>query len=382
MPDARPSNRALVRRPVRGPISVPGGVMALVAAVVIGCSGPVGSAEPGQTSGTASAGPSSEATTPTPAGPRASSGAASATPASIPAVAIRVTEPYVLTAQGSTVWVIAGTDLARIDVTTNAVEKLGVSAGQALDGFAATPSAVWVADFDGSQVLKVDTTTGKVVDRIPTGAAEDVLPVKGAVWVTNHHEGTVSRIDARTDKVVATVVVGTPGPGGPQQLAEGLGSIWIGETNTRQVIRLNPTTGAVVAKIAMPPAALPCGGIVTTDSAVWVSGCFETPTVVRIDPRTNAVVATIRLDGFATGLVVVDGAVWAPVGGDGYGLTSGDGYQRELERINPDTNSVDRKLPLPALNDAWRPAVAAGDLWLPNGVDTILRVPLSELATP
>ncbi len=356
---------------------------ALVAVIIAGCSSSITPAGSGVSSTQPSAGRSSVPPTAIPVGSGSSSGQPLAEPTSIPAVGIPVTAPTALAADGSTMWMIAGGDVARFDVATSTVQTLGVGNGDALESLAATRSAIWVADFDASQVLKIDPATGTVVDRIRTGTAEDVMPVQGTIWVTNHHEGSITRIDGRTDKIIGTVIVGKSGDNGPHQLAEGAGSVWVDEQNTDTVIRLNPSTGAVVARISMPTNGYkPCGGIAATDAAVWVTGCFESPSVVRIDPATNAAVATVSLDGYANDPVVIDGAVWVPVGGDGYGLTGGDGYKRELERIDPATNLIDRKLPLPALKDARSATVADGDLWLANGSDSILRVPLSALSAP
>lgn len=355
-------------------------MVVLVAAIVAGCAGsatPTASGSPSMQTPTA---PSAVTATANPAASPAPSGRPDPAVSSIAATAVSVRQPTWLAAEGSAMWAVSGSDVARIDVATNTVKNLGVGNGDALDGLAATPSAIWVADFDGSQVLRIDPATGTIVDRIKTGAAEDVLPLDGTIWVTDHHEGSVTRIDARSDKVLGTVVVGKAGSNGPQKLAYGAGSVWVGEYNTNEVIRLNPRTGAVVARIAMPPATAPCGAIAATDTAVWVSGCFETPTVVRIDPATNKVVATIHLKGYAVTVLVDDGAAWVPVGGDGYGLAGGDGYRRELERINPQTNRVDRELPLNGLPDAWGALIAGGDIWIANGVDSVLRVPLSSLA--
>lgn len=294
-------------------------------------------------------------------------------PTSVPATVVQLAAPIELAVQGSTVWAISDTTIARIDVATNAVTMLDVSTPEP-DDLAATPTAIWVADFAGSQVLKIDPTTGKVVDRIPTGAAEGVLPVNGVIWVTNHHEGSVTRIDPKTDKPIGTVVVGKIGVDGPQKLAEGAGSVWVDESNTNEVIRMDPTTGAVVAHIPVGEHFTPCGGVVATDSAVWVTGCHETTGVIRIDPATNAVVATIALRGFGADPVVIDGAVWVPIGGDG--------YKHELVRIDPATNLIDRELPLEALTDIGGSAVAGGDLWIGNSTNAILRVPLSVLTAP
>src|SRR5260221_4843347 len=271
-------------------------------------------------------------------------------------------------------WVIAGSDVAGIDVATSKVTPLGLVGYGSLDNLAVTPTAIWVADFSADKVLKIDPATGKIVDNINTGAPEGVLSVGGAIWVTNHHEGSVTRLDATTDKPIGTVVVGLRDSGGPQELVEGAGSVWTDESNTSEVIRMDPATGAVQAHILMPGDFVPCGGIAASAAAVWVTGCHETNTMVRIDPTTNAVVADIRLGNFSQDPLVIDGFLWVAVGGDG--------DRHELERINPTTNLVDRVLRLDALVDVGGASVARGDYLNANSTKTVLRVPLSHLTPP
>ncbi len=298
---------------------------------------------------------------------------ATAAPTSIPATAVAVDHPTELAVEGSTIWAISGTGLARIDTATNVVTMVALGSGDELDNLAATPTALWVADFDASETLRLDPASGKALGSTAVGTAEDVLPVDGKIWVTNHHEGSVTQIDPATGKAIATVVIGQAGSYGPQQIAEGAGSAWIGEGNTGQVIRLDPSTAKVVARITMPSDFDPCGGIAATDTAVWITGCHDSPDLVRIDPATNAVIADIGLGGYGADPIVVDGTVWVPVGGLG--------FYHGLVRIDPVTNTVDRRLPLAALVDVGGSAVAGGELWVANGVDTVLRLPLSELTS-
>lgn len=329
----------------------------LLAAIAGGCASPVQPAAIAPTS-TATAAPMSTAT---------------AGPSSIPSTAVAVDHPTELAVDGSTIWAISGTGLARIDTGTGVVTPVSLGSGDELDGLAATPAAVWVADFDGASVLRLDPANGKALGSTAVGTASDVLPVDGTIWVTNHHEGSVTRIDARTGKAIGTVVIGQAGTNGPQQMARGAGSVWIGEGNTGEVIRLDPSTGKVAARITMPSDFDPCGGIAATDTAVWITGCHDTPDVVRIDPATNAVVADVGLGGYGADPIVIDGKVWVPVGGAG--------FFHGLVRIDPATNRIDRRLPLAALADVEGSAVAGGELWIANAVDTVVHLPLSELTS-
>jgi len=140
------------------------------------------------------------------------------------------------------------------------------------------------------------------------------------------------------------------------------------------VVRMDPVTGNVIAKITVPDEFVACGGILATDSAVWITGCHEVAAILRIDPATNRVVTSITLDAYAQDPELIGGAVWVAVGGLG--------TTHELERIDPKSNKVDRKIDVPGFEDVYGSAIAGGDLWVSNGVDAIFRFPLTELGGP
>jgi virginiamycin B lyase len=242
--------------------------------------------------------------------------------------------------------------------------------GHEIDNLLATRTALWLTDFDGSRLVRLDPN-GAPVAQIAVGAAEDVLDAGGAIWVTNHHEGSVSRIDPATNTVIDTIMVGQAGSNGPQQLAEGFGSVWVGESNTHSVIRMDPATGRIIAKITVPEEFQACGGILAADAAVWITACHESPAILRIDPASNSVVTTITLDAYAQDPVLIGGAVWVAV--------AGIGSIHALGRINPKSNVVDRKIDVPGFVDVYGSAIAGGDLWVSNGTDAIFRFPLTEL---
>ncbi len=153
-------------------------------------------------------------------------------------------------------------------------------------------------------VVASTTTVG------PDGAVRSVVYGEGAVWVAVTGEpagpGTVLRIDPETDEIVASIPVDAV-PGwevGGAGMTIGAGSVWV--------------TGSVE-----DPSDPPIG----TDAVL-----------ARIDPASNEV-STIPLGGGTGGDVVVDeNGVWVAVG---------DEEQGELVRVDPSTNEIVARIPIP-----------------------------------
>lgn len=105
--------------------------------------------------------------------------------------------------------------------------------------------------------------------------------------------------------------------------------------------------------------------------SVWVGSSLHR-TLVRIDPATNERLATISLGTVAFGLAVGEGAVWAVGSGDAAnprpGPRTGDAF---LMRIDPRTNTVSARLPL---EGAYGVAVGAGAIWVASARDHLWRV--------
>jgi hypothetical protein len=110
----------------------------------------------------------------------------------------------------------------------------------------------------------------------------------GALWSYDRHSGQLLRLDPRTHRVVARVVL--PVPSGDVSLASGAGAVWA-------------VPSAAIRHSAPAPAHPPPGEL------------------VRIDPRTDRVAARVSLrapDGsplLPVDVVALPGAVW--VWGDG-----------------------------------------------------------------
>lgn len=124
----------------------------------------------------------------------------------------------------------------------------------------------------------------------------------------------------------------------------GFGSVWVRDPGTDELLRIDPRTRKVIARIPVPGAA----GVVDAAGSVWaaVDGA-----VLRVDPATNTVSDRVRLDvpprSFPL-LLAGDGVVWAVT-------------PFEMWRINPRTNAVDRTVPLANGSYQVRGFTRAGD---------------------
>jgi streptogramin lyase len=162
---------------------------------------------------------------------------------------------------------------------------------------------VWIADFEGSQVLRVRIDSGAELARIPVTDPTDIAYGEGSVWATVHigrHDeaepiegngGQLVRIDPVTNAVIATVDVGPR----PYFVTTGFGAAWTGNATGGSVSRVDAATEEVTT---IPIGADGAFDIEVLGDSVWVvigpqywsPECDpSTSYFVRIDPVTNAV---------------------------------------------------------------------------------------------
>jgi hypothetical protein len=124
-------------------------------------------------------------------------------------------------------------------------------------------------------------------------------------------------------EVGSPIVVGD----GPNAVAAGAGAVWVsalpGDGPPYRLVRLDPTTGGVVARIPVP--ALPTwevggGGLSALPEGVWVTGAVDDPEggadaiVYRVDPATDEVAERIDLGpGFGADVWVDGSGLWVLV---------------------------------------------------------------------
>ena len=130
-----------------------------------------------------------------------------------------------------------------------AVRSLDVAcdAGTAFDG----RHLYQIAD---ERILKVDPTTGKVLSSIPApggGRDSGLAWAEGTLWVGQYRERKIHQIDPETGKILRSI--------DSNRFVTGVswveGELWHGtwEGDESEIRRIDPQSGAVLDRLAMPP---------------------------------------------------------------------------------------------------------------------------------
>jgi class 3 adenylate cyclase/streptogramin lyase len=259
-------------------------------------------------------------------------------------------QPEDLAVGGGSVWVGNYLDatVARVDATSGAVSVF--APGGKPTGIAFGNDAVWVTTEFGEtsggpgSVIRFNPVTNGIDKVIQVGDGVHSIAYSQSpegVWVTNEVNDTVVRIDPASNAVDPTPVdLGRK----PEAIAAGDGSVWVGGAD-RTLLRIDPATRRITTiQLRSTPSAIAVG-----DGAVWVAS-NDANSVIRVDPTTDAVVTTIAVDAGPSGIAAADGGVWVTAS------TAGS-----VDRIDPSTDAVVARLtvhgrPLAAAamgSDAW-----------------------------
>jgi YVTN family beta-propeller protein len=184
--------------------------------------------------------------------------------------------------------------------------------------------------------------------------AEFAVAAAGSVWTTNSIERRVVRIDPATNRVSARIKIK---PSYPLGITYGAGSIWVANRYSSSVTRINTNTNRARRRaihVGHAPYALAYGA-----GSIWVTN-ESSGTVSRINPRRNRVAKTIKVGGGPNGVVVAFGSVWVA-----------DYRLGRVLRIDPAANRVTAKLPL-AHADWITPTADA--LWISSETNSVYRL--------
>jgi YVTN family beta-propeller protein len=248
--------------------------------------------------------------------------------------------------------------VAVIDPKTNRLVDV-VSVGSTPIAVAVGAGAVWVANSQDGTLSRIDPATREVVRTIGLGTpVSDVAFGFGSVWVANGTAGSLTRVDPRTNVVSATLRQPEEQPlvsPAAVSITTGEGSVWLA-SGTRRVLRIDPATGRMIAKVPVPAGPLALG---VGERAVWVGSLAHR--VSRIEPSTNEITASVPVGNEAEGIAAGSGAVWAAVCCD------------SVWRIDPTTNVLTGTVPVGATPSGV--ALGEGSVWVASyGDGTVSRI--------
>jgi DNA-binding SARP family transcriptional activator len=268
---------------------------------------------------------------------------------------------------GRQVWVTS--DEARtaslVDAGTSSILRV-IQIGEFPSDFAVGAGAVWVIDRVRGRLVKISRDYATVVGSAAVRSAEtssttedrydldpwSIAAGAGGVWITDGST-LLRRADPSSGKIVHRYNVRVPLNG----VAVGEGAVWAISGSSASVLRIDPGTGRITARISIVATRgdeSPYPIAITTGlGSVWVLN-GTAASVTRIDPVQAGVMTTIPIgiERVPRQLAVGAGAAW---------IADGDGT---LARIDAGTNALTTKAVAPSLYDV---AVGARGVWVTSG---------------
>ena len=192
------------------------------------------------------------------------------------------TVPGVISATSDSIWLLTDdkTTLSRIDPDQNAVvAELRVPAGCRNLTYGET--ALWLACPSENKVLRINPATNLIEEAIPVAAQPEALAVgEKTVLALCRKEGKIDRIDPKTNKVSKTIDLGVPDANGAMAFGEGF--LWVTQTGF-PLARIDVGSERVLQQFYGEGG----GAIALSPGAIWL-GNTKTGSVWRIDPKRVA----------------------------------------------------------------------------------------------
>jgi virginiamycin B lyase len=149
---------------------------------------------------------------------------------------------------------------------------------------------LWIALPDNG-LGRIDPASNQstVVD-VPYCCAGELAAGEGALWVANHRDGTLVRVDPVTGRVAARILLPKTTDQRPHQVAVGEGAVWVTSTSPSRgtanlLWRVNPVSNQVTGTLDLGPTS--AGGtpnrVAAGNGAVWVGGNTQ-GSVFRVQP--------------------------------------------------------------------------------------------------
>ena len=264
--------------------------------------------------------------------------------------------------------------------TSEVVGQIRIPGGPSL--VAAGRRWVWVASSESRTVSSISADKRAVTHVVAPGATLSALTADGdAVWVLDGNRRDLLKIDPTYGAVTKRIKLprGPPSPVTNRRLSSlsvraDAGALWITDGSTR-LLRMDPKSGQVLSALDVHE---PLDDVAVGAGAVWViSG--RAASVFRIDLKGLAVRTRIRIVNrlgstapFPVAIAVGEGSVWVL-----------NGNTQTVSRIDPQQGGVTATIPLGIGRNASDIAAGAGAAWVANGGNgTLARIdPGTDAAT-
>lgn len=251
---------------------------------------------------------------------------------------------------------------ATIDPATNSVTATGQAATGATRVMR-TPSAVWVTNYGGSEIVRVDPIANAVISTFsfpgPDGIAKD-----GPSLIVASHDGLfVARVDPGRGEILDQVDV----QGKPTAVAVTTNfGIWVAIFDTGELVQIDPDSFEVTERVIVGAGPV---GLTVHDGFAWVTN-HEEGTVAVIDLEMAEVIETIAVGDGPTEVAVEGGHAWVTVTNAG-----------NLIQIDTETYKIITQTPLGASSRGGPTGIAVGNgsVWVAvQGERSVVRVTLAE----
>jgi streptogramin lyase len=202
--------------------------------------------------------------------------------------------------------------VVRIDLARNAVAaQVDVPV---FHNIAACAGAIWAVDVAGV-LRRIDPATGDVTEAATVGGPTiGIACNESGIWGIRG-DGTIWQLPP-AGAAVREAPMGVAVPGRSRvAVAPTSGDVWVAVPTT--VLAINPDDLVTRLTVSLPGMQL-VNDLWVTDTDVWLSANVTDAdlglhggAVLRLDPATGEIVAAYRLGPESSGVVVVDGSVWA-----------------------------------------------------------------------